>query len=177
MILILASLLTFTIQPGSDAYQFNRQGRLLLDQHRYSAAARVFRRAVGKAKADPGPQDPTTAMILRNLALAYVQLGNTAAAEQSSKLSLSIIESRFGPDEPGLTPILNVLAECYASEGRVPEAQQVSEKAVAIGPLAGAHYGIALHNLGAMREYSGDLAGAASFYRRAIAVKIDTLGA
>lgn len=177
MILILASLLTLMIQPGSDAYQLNRQGRLLLDQHRYSAAVRVFRQAVDKAKADPGPQDPATAMILRNLALAYVQTGNFAAAEQSSKLALSIIESRFGPNEPGLTPILNVLAECYASEGRIAVARQSSERAVAIGPLAGPHYGIALHNLAAMREFSGDLEAAASLYRRAITAKIEALGA
>ena len=177
MILILASLLTLTLQPGSDAYQLNRQGRLLLNQHRYPAAVRVFRQAVDKAEADLGPQDPATAMILRNLALAHLQTGNAAAAEQSSKLALSIVESRFGQDEPGLTPILNVLAECYVSQGRIADARQTSERAVEIGPMAGAHYGIALHNLAAIRELSGDLQGAASAYRHAIAVKIETLGA
>jgi tetratricopeptide (TPR) repeat protein len=176
MIIFIASLLTgFAVQP--DAYQLNSQGRDLLDQHRYAAAVRVFRRAVDKAETGIGPDDPATAMILRNLALAYVQSGDTASAEQTAKLALAIIESRFGRDEPGLTPVLNVLAECYAASGRMAEAQRASQRAVSIGPEAGVHYGIALHNMGALREYSGDAEDAASFYRRAIAVKSEMLGA
>jgi hypothetical protein len=72
------------------------------------------------------------AMMLRNLALAYVQTGKAAAAERSAKAAYAIVESRFGSADPSLTPILNVLA-----------------------------YGTALHNLGALREFSGDLMGAA----------------
>ena len=178
MIIFAISLLAaFAIHPAADPYQLNREGRTLLDQHRYAAAARVFRRAVERAGSVLGPRDPATAMILRNLALAYVHSGDLVDAEQSAKLAYSIIESRLGPADPGLTPILNVLAECYAAAGRVGEAQRVSEQAVSIGPSAGAHYGIALHNLGALREFSGDLAAAASWYRQSIDVKIATLGA
>jgi tetratricopeptide (TPR) repeat protein len=175
MILLTFSVLSvLAMQPTW--FDLNRQGRLLLDQHRYSTAVRVFQQAVDRAETELGAQDPATAMILRNLALAYVQSGDSTAAEQSAKLAFSIIESRFGPADPGLTPILNVLAECYASTGRVQDAQRTSERAVSIGPSAGVHYGIALHNLGALREYSGDLESAAFWYRRAIAVKIETLG-
>jgi tetratricopeptide (TPR) repeat protein len=180
MIILIASVLSaLAIQPeaASEAYRLNGQGKILLDQHRYSAAVRVFRKAVERAETGIGANDPATAMILRNLALAYVQNGDAVSAERSGKLALSIIESRFGPEEPGLTPILNVLAECYASTGRVAEAQKVSERAVSIGPDAGVHYGTALHNLGALHEYSGDAEGAASFYRRAIVVKNEMLGA
>jgi tetratricopeptide (TPR) repeat protein len=176
MTILLASLLTaFAMQP--DAYQLNRTGRDLLDQHRYAAAAHAFRQAAEKADTQIGPQDPATAMILRNLALAYAQTGNSIAAEHTAKRAFSIIESRFGSAEPALTPILNVLAECYASSGRIAEAQRAAERAVEIGPLAGAHYGVALHNLGAIHEYLGDWDGAAAWYRQSIAVKIETLGA
>lgn len=177
MIILVASLLTAFAMQDSDAYRLNREGRNLLDQHRYAAAARVFRRAVDRAEADLGPRDPATAMMLRNLALAYIQTGDAAAAERSGKLAYSVIEARLGPADPALTPILNVLTECYASTGRVAEAVSASEQAVAIGPAAGAHYGTALHNLGALREFSGDLQAAANFYRRAIDVKIRVLGA
>ncbi len=177
MILFVASLVIALPIQDSDSYQLNRDGRNLLDQHHYAAAARVFRQAVNKAGTELGPRDPATAMILRNLALAYVQTGKAAEAERTAKLAYAIIESRFGSADPGLTPILNVLAECYASKKRVAEAQRASEQAISIGPLAGVHYGIALHNLGALREFSGDLAGAESFYSRAIDVKIETLGA
>lgn len=176
MIILVASLLTaFAMEP--DAYGLNRDGRILLDQHRYAAAARVFLKAVDRAEAELGPRDPATAMILRNLALAYVHTGDAVQAEQTAKLAYAMMESRFGSDEPGLTPILNVLAECYASTGRVAEAQRISEQAVAIGRLAGVHYGIALHNLGTLYEFLGDIERAASFYQRAIEVKAATLGA
>jgi tetratricopeptide (TPR) repeat protein len=177
MIILVVSLLTAFEMQGSDAYRLNREGRNLLDQHRYAAAACVFRVAVDKAGSELGAEDPATAMMLRNLALAYVQTGDFAAAEQAAKLAYAVIESRFGPADPALTPILNVLAEGYAGSGRIDEAERVSEQAVSIGPLAGAHYGIALQNLGALREYSGDLTGAAALYRRALAVKIEALGA
>jgi tetratricopeptide (TPR) repeat protein len=181
MMILIASLFTvLAIQPAvsePNAYELNRQGRDLLDQHRYLAAIRIFRQAVDRANAEPGPQDPAAAMILRNLALAYAQSGDAASAEQNAKYAYSIVESQFGPAEPGLTPILNVLAECYASSGRIDEAERVTKQAVSIGPLAGVHYGIALHNLGALRELSGDREGAASSYQSAIVVKTQTLGA
>lgn len=180
MIPLAASFLTFVaMTPAADsgAYQLNNQGRLLLDQHRYSSAVRVFRRAVDRASSDVGPNDPATAMILRNLALAHLQGGNAQAAEPPVQRALSIMESQFGPSDPSLTPILNVLAECYAATGHIAEALQASERAVSIGPAAGAHYGTALHNLGALREFSGDLDAAATCYRRAVAAKTETLGA
>jgi tetratricopeptide (TPR) repeat protein len=175
MTIFVASFLTvLAIQPT--AYELNRQGRDLLDQHRYPAAVRVFRQAVDRAQSEIGPEDPATAMILRNLALAYVDTGNFEAAEQAAMHALSMLETRFGPADAALTPVLNVLAECYASKKRIAEAQRVSERAAAIGPLAGAHYGIALHNLGAICEFSGDREGAAGWYRRAIEVKTKALG-
>lgn len=175
MITFIASLLTLTVQP--DAYQLNRQGRELLEQRQNIDAIKIFKNAADRADAELGSKSPATAMILRNLALAYVESGKIAAAEKSAHRAYAIIESQFGSAEPGLTPILNVLAECYASTGRIGEAAEATKNAVAIGPLAGAHFGTALHNMGALREYSGDLEGAAVYYRRAIEVKIETLGA
>ena len=176
MIIPIVSLLTlFAVQP--DALDLNRQGRDLLDQHRYSAARRVLQQAADNAQADFGPRDPATAMILRNLALAQIESGDPAAAERTARLALSIFESRFGKADAGLVPILNVLAESYVSLGRLGDAQCAEQRAVSIGSAAGTHFGIALHNLGAIREMSGDRADAECLYQRAIAVKIETLGA
>ena len=177
MITLIASLLAIRLQTTPDAYQLNHQGKELLDQRRYSAAVAVFRQAVERAESDFRPADPGTAMIRRNLALAYVQTRDLEAGEKAARLALSAMESRFGSADPGLTPILNVLAECYASAGRTEEAERATERAIAIGPLAGVHFGTALHNLGALHEFSGDADGAASFYRRAIGVKTEALGA
>lgn len=176
MILFVASLLTtLAIQP--DAYRLNSEGRTLLDRHRYAAAVRVFQRAVVQAEAEIGPRDPATAMMLRNLALAYVEKGDCEAAERSAKLAYAMVEARFGADDPALTPILNVLAESYFAAGQVEDTRTAAEHAVAIGAAAGAHYGIALHNLGALREFVGDAGAAAALYRRAIEAKSATLGA
>lgn len=180
MIPFIVSLLILTAQPAlpvqPDAYQLNRHGRELLDQRHYKDAIKIFRQAADRARSELGSKSPATAMILRNLALAYVQDGKISDAEKSAHRAYTIIESQFGSAEPGLTPILNVLAECYASSGRVAEAEEATKNAVAIGPLAGAHFGTALHNMGALDEYSGDLEGAAVYYRRAIEVRLKTLG-
>ncbi len=177
MTIFAASLLSVLAFQSPDAYRLNSEGRVLLDQHRYSAAARVFRKAADRADSEFGPNDPATAMILRNLALAYVHTGNSRAAEVSAKIAYSILEARFGSGDPALVPALNVLAECYAATGRIDDAKRASEQAVSLGPSAGVHYGTALHNLAALREFSGDLEGAASLYRRAIEVKSEALGA
>ena len=182
MLIPIASLLTvLTFQPDpevmeADAIQLNREGRDLLARHQYIASIRVFKRAVQRAAVDLGPGDPATAMILRNLALAYLQVGDVAAAEPAANLALSIFETRFGTKDVGLTPILNVLAECYASTGRLEVARRITERAIALGEDAGPHYGTALHNLGALHELSGDFEGAASFYTRAIAAKSESMG-
>ena len=178
MLTFVASLLILTQQALSpDAYRLNRQGKELLEQRRYAAAARAFEKAVDLADSELGAGDPATAMMLRNLALAQVHGGNLAAAEQTAARALSIMEEKFGMSDPALTPILNVLAECYASGGRIADAQRLSERAVSMGSDAGVHYGIALQNLGAIHEYSGDFVVASSFYRKAIAVKSEALGA
>ena len=174
-----ASLLiigTFDSWQG-DAYQLNRQGRELLAHHRYQESLRVFRRAADRAVVDLGPGDPATAMILRNLALAYIEAGDAAEAEAPAVLALSIFEAKFGPQDVGLSPILNVLAECYASTGRLQAAERAEQRAISIGADARAHYGTALHNLGAIYELSGDPVGAAAWYFRAITVKTEMLGA
>jgi tetratricopeptide (TPR) repeat protein len=158
MLIPIASLLTvLTFQPEpevmeADAIQLNREGR------------------------DLGPGDPATAMILRNLALAYLQVGDFSSAEPAANLALSIFETRFGTKDIGLSPILNVLAECYASTGRLEVARRITERAIALGEDAGPHYGTALHNLGALHELSGDFEGATSFYTRAIAAKSESMG-
>ena len=135
------------------------------------------RAAVNEAEGTFGPQHPATAMILRNLALAYQQAGFYNRAEATAQRSLGILDAAFGPADVSLTPVLNVLTETYAAQGRYMEARKFAMRAVAIGPDAGVHYATALHNMGAVFEGAGKLNEAREYYRSALSVRESLLPA
>lgn len=129
------------------------------------------REAVRESTAALGSDHPATALMLRNLALAFEQGGYHNYAEQYAQRSIAILEASFGPEDVSLVPALNVLTEAYASEARFAEARTVAMRAVAIGPGAGAHYATALHNLAATFQGEGRFKEAAEFYRRALSAR------
>jgi tetratricopeptide (TPR) repeat protein len=134
-------------------------------------AVRAAREAVQSAAMQYGAAAPVTAMMVRNLALAFEQAGYSNYAELYARHSLASLEARFGPDDASLVPALNVLAEALASQERYAEAERMARRAVAIGPAAEAHYGTALYNLGAILESEGQRSEAAALYRRALAAR------
>src|SRR5437763_14681160 len=115
----------------------------------------IARQALQVASASYGPRHPATAMMLRNLALAFEQAGYHNYATRYAGEALAILQAQFGPADPSLVPALNVLAEAAASEGRYVDAERFARRAVSIGPDAGAHYEIAVHNLTAIRNLGG----------------------
>jgi tetratricopeptide (TPR) repeat protein len=129
------------------------------------------REAVRESTAALGADHPATALMLRNLALAFEQGGYHNYAEQYAQRSIAILEASFGPDDVSLVPALNVLTEAYASQARFTEARAIAMRAVAIGPTAAAHYATALHNLAATFQGEGRFTEAAGFYRRALAAR------
>jgi tetratricopeptide (TPR) repeat protein len=129
------------------------------------------RQAVRQSIATLGENHPVTAFMLCNLALAMRQAGYLNYAEHYARQSLAILEHRFGPDDVSLVPSLNVLAEAAILQGKVAEGREFALRAVAIGPDAGAHYGTALHNLGAASQADGDFWNAAKFYNQALSVR------
>jgi tetratricopeptide (TPR) repeat protein len=129
----------------------------------------VAREAVQAAEASYGPRHPATAMMIRNLALAFAEAGYNNQAEHYAQQALAILETRFGTSDVSLVPALNVLTEAYAAEGRYTEAIRTGMRAVAIGADAGPHYAVALHNVAAVLELQGKRREAAGFYTRALA--------
>jgi tetratricopeptide (TPR) repeat protein len=127
------------------------------------------REAMREAEASYGPQHPATAMMIRNLALAFAEAGYNSQAEHYAQQALTILEARFGASDVTLVPALNVLTEAYAAEGRYTEAVRTGLRAVAIGPEAGAHYAVALHNVAAVLERQGKRGQAVDYYKRALA--------
>jgi tetratricopeptide (TPR) repeat protein len=127
------------------------------------------REAVRAAESSHGPQHPATAMMVRNLALAFAEAGYNNQAEHYAQQALSILEARFGSSDVTLVPALNVLTEAYAAEGRYSEAVRTGMRAVAIGPDAGPHYAVALHNVAAVLERQGKRRQAVDYYARSLA--------
>jgi len=127
------------------------------------------REAVHAAETAHGPEHPATAMMIRNLALAFAEAGYNNQAEHYAQQALSILEARFGPSDVSLVPSLNVLTEAYAAEGRYAEAARTGMRAVAIGPEAGAHYAVALHNVAAVLEKQGKRRQAADYFAQSLA--------
>jgi tetratricopeptide (TPR) repeat protein len=136
---------------------------------------RAAHEAVEAATRAYGAGDPATAMMVRNLALAFEQAGYPNYAEAYARQALTALEARFGADDPSLTPSLNVLAEAEASQRRYAEAERTARRAVEIGPAADAHYGTALYNLGAILEAEGKRGEAAAVYGRALEARHATL--
>jgi tetratricopeptide (TPR) repeat protein len=129
------------------------------------------REAVRASTAALGADHPATAIMLRNLALAFEQGGYHNYGEYYAQRSLAILEASFGPEDVSLVPALNVLTEAYAAQARFSQARGVAMRAVAIGPGAGAHYATALHNLAAIYQSEGNFKEAAEFYRQALTAR------
>ena len=129
------------------------------------------REAVRESAGALGADHPVTALMLRNLALAFELGGYHNQAEYYAQRSLSILEATFGPEDVSLVPALNVLAETYATQARFTEARAIAMRAVAIGPGAGPHYATALHNVAATFEGEGRFKEAAEFYRRSLSAR------
>jgi tetratricopeptide (TPR) repeat protein len=119
-------LATGIVQQHGTPYQLNQEVNSLLAQGRNTEAVGTARKAVRAAEDVFGADHPATAMILRNLALAYECTGYYNRAEVTAKRSISILERAFGPNDVSLVPALNVLAESYAAEGRYIEARKAA---------------------------------------------------
>jgi tetratricopeptide (TPR) repeat protein len=144
--------------------------------HEYAGEAiRAAREALASTEAKLGPDHPATAMMLRELALAFEEGGYHQSAEYYANQSLRILEAHFGPDDVSLVPALNVLTEAAAAQGRNSEALRLANRAIAIGPGAGPHYGTALHSAAAVLYNEGRLAESEKLFLRALAAREATL--
>ena len=140
-------------------------------------AIATARQSLNAAEAQLGPEHPVTAMMMRELALAFEQGGYHNYAEQYATRAIGVLEARFGPRDVTLVPALNVLVEAFLAEGRNSDALACAMRAVEIGPDAGAHYGTALHNAGGALFANGRVAESEEYFRRALAVRQATLPA
>jgi len=154
----------------------NDNGREMLDQGKPVEAAMQFHDAAIDAERTLGHDHPATAMVLRNLALAYSGEGLYRKSEAAALESLRILEVSFGKNDDALVPTLNVLGEALIGQHRLTEAGRVLKRAVAID-APGPHGATALHNLGALYQMEGNLPAAKALYKEALARRVALLGA
>ena len=76
-----------------------------------------------------GPDHPTLALTLSNLALNKKSLGHLSEAEALYKRALTIAEKALGPDHPDLAKVLGNLAILLQSQNRNAEAEPIFKRA------------------------------------------------
>lgn len=80
-----------------------------------------------------GPNHPSVATSLNNLALLYDSRGQYAQAEPFYKRSLAIREKALGPNHPDVTVTLKNMAMLYRKIDREEEAEALEKRAEEIG--------------------------------------------
>jgi tetratricopeptide (TPR) repeat protein len=94
------------------------QGQALYEARRYEQAIPNWRKALELGEQEFGPDHPTTAVLIDNLAGLYHDQGRYAKAEPLFKRALAIREKALGPDHPDVAVSLNNLALLYKIQGR-----------------------------------------------------------
>ena len=104
----------------------------LYKQGLYDRAVIVAKKALEVAEKAVGPDYPSVATSLNNLALLYKAQAEYAQAEPLYKRSLAIREKALGPDHPDVATSLGNLAALYKETGRPKEAEALEKRAAAI---------------------------------------------
>jgi len=112
---------------GIEWSTLNDEVMSLYRQGRYDRAVVVAKKALQIAEQTVGPNHPSMATSLNNLATLYYSQGQYAQAEPLYKRSLAIDEKALGPNHPNVATDLNNLAALYKTQGQCAPTQIISE--------------------------------------------------
>ena len=163
------------------ADQLSQQVLIALRQSgRYSEAIALGERALAIYEAQLGPNHPSTATSLNNLAALNFSLGRYDEAEPLHQRALAIREAQLDPNHPDTAQSLNNLAVLYRSLGRYDEAEPLYQRALAIHEI---HFGsdhpstaASLNNLALFYYSLGRYGESELLYQRALAITEAQLG-
>ncbi|MSP02082.1 MAG: tetratricopeptide repeat protein [Acetobacteraceae bacterium] len=146
----------------------------------YARAEPLDRRALSIDEASLGPDHPSVARDLNNLAELLYATNRRAEAEPLYRRALAIGEASLGPDHPEVATGLNNLALLLSDTNRRAEAEPLYRRALAIGEasLGPDHPSVAagLNNLAGLLRATNRLAEAEPLYRRALSIDEASLG-
>ncbi len=117
---------------SSELMEANNRVTTLYRQGRYSEAEPYAKEALRLGTEEFGPNDPSTAVYLNNLAELYRAQGHYAEAEPLYQRALAIREKALGPEHPDVAESLNNMAELYRAQGHYAEAEPLYQRSLAI---------------------------------------------
>ena len=157
-----------------------KTAKYLYDRAQYEQAEPLYQRALAISEKALGPDHPSTAASLNNLALLYRSQGQYEQAEPLYQRALAIREKALGPDHPSTAASLNNLAELYRSQGQYEQAEPLYQRALAIREKAlgpdHPNTATSLNNLAALYDSQGRYEQAEPLYQRALAIWEKALG-
>ena len=159
----------------------NQSGYYLYGRARYGEAESLCQCAVAIFEKALGPDHPSTATSLNNLAALYSSRGRYGEAESLYQRALAICERALGPDHANTAgSLINNLGGLYRSQGRYGEAEPLYQRALAIREKAlGPDHpdtATSLNNLAAIYDDQGRYAEAEPLYQRALGIDEKALG-
>jgi tetratricopeptide (TPR) repeat protein len=114
------------------SWLLDRAGTYLQVHARLADARPLLERALAITEAAYGPDHPTVATRLNNLALILRDLGQPQDALPLQERALAITEAAYGPDHPDVATRLNNLAWILQALGQPQDARPLQERALAI---------------------------------------------
>jgi tetratricopeptide (TPR) repeat protein len=165
---------------ADDRADAQAKGLSLFRAGRYAEAKPYFAKAVDLGEASDGPDAPSLAVDLNNLAESLRMTGELEAAERLYLRAIAIDERARGGSDPGLAATLNNLALVYRAQGRLDEAERLYTRSLAMleRALGPGHPDVArsLNNLAVLYTGQGKPERARPLLERAIAIADDALG-
>src|SRR4051812_19891159 len=156
------------------------KGFELLEAKRYDAALPYFKRELQEKQAKLGPDDPSLAVELNNLAEVNRLAGRLDMAEGLYKRAITLDEKGGPKNATGLATGLNNLALLYRTQGRLAEAEKLHARSLslledALGPNQ-PEVARSLNNLAALYKQEGKFRQAHDLQVRAVSIAELTLG-
>jgi tetratricopeptide (TPR) repeat protein len=165
---------------ADDLADAQKRGLDLFQAGRYADALPHLEKALDLAEALRGPEDPSIAVDLNNLAETQRQLAHYDRAEQLYLRAIMIDEKERGAADPGLATSLNNLALVYKAQQRFPEAEKLYLRSLSIleRALGPSHTDVAksLNNLAVLYRSEGQPEKARPLQQRAVAIAERALG-
>src|SRR2546430_12397121 len=129
MLMLLGPTPTVLAQgAGSEWDILNQEVGELYRAGKYDRAVVVAKKALEVAQNNVGPDHPSVAVSLNNLALLYDTQGQYAQAEPLYKRSLAIAEKALGPDHPAVANSKSDLAGKNVDLGGYRMTEQLNQR-------------------------------------------------
>jgi CHAT domain-containing protein/Tfp pilus assembly protein PilF len=181
-----------TKNSSREANDLSQQGVSVYQKRDYAKARELFERALAIREKVLGPEHPSTATSLNNLASTYKKMHDYAKARELHERALAIREKVLGPEHPDTATSLDNLADTYCKPFSFDikeqyitmsdraNAEELHKRALAIrekvlGPEH-PHTATSLKNLADTHVVMGAFSKARELYERALAIREKVYG-